>query len=233
MRKQHHPAMAAVGKPQKHRAGAKKSKKVSALGAAGGKSRPQLSAEDAELLAAADAVESEAVELPRRPLRKRQRAQGGEDSLGESAATATQSSASSSGPSDYKEKQSLFQTGTSFSKLGLARWLAESCEKLGMHHPTDIQVMSIPHILAGKNIAGNARTGSGKTAAYCLPILHHLSKDPYGVFALVLCPVRELAYQVTENFRALGQGIGIQVGEIVGGRDFSIQSQMIADRNHV
>eukprot|EP00438_Fugacium_kawagutii_P024046 Skav212909 [mRNA] locus=scaffold374:179912:180340:- [translate_table: standard] len=102
-----------------------------------------------------------------------------------------------------------------------------------MTYPTDIQTMCIPHVLAGKNLAGNARTGSGKTACYSMPILHHLSKDPYGVFALILVPVRELAFQVTENFRAMGQAINVKVGEIVGGRDFSIQSKMIADRTHV
>lgn len=128
---------------------------------------------------------------------------------------------------------SLFQTHTSFSKLGLARWLAEGCEKLNMHYPTDVQVMTIPPILAGRNVAGNAQTGSGKTACYCLPILHQLSKDPYGVFALILTPVRELAFQVSENFRALGKGIGVKVGEVVGGREMLFQSRMIAERAHV
>ncbi|CAJ1398236.1 unnamed protein product [Effrenium voratum] len=136
-------------------------------------------------------------------------------------------------PAPAAPRQSLFQTDVSFAKLGLARWIVDTCAKLGMAHPTDIQAMCIPPILAGKNIAGNARTGSGKTAAYSLPILHHLSKDPYGVFALVLVPVRELAFQVTENFRAMGQSIGVTVAEIVGGRDFSIQSQTIADRSHI
>merc|ERR1719284_513682 len=102
-----------------------------------------------------------------------------------------------------------------------------------MHYPTDIQVMCIPHVLAGKNLAGNARTGSGMTACYCLPILHHLSKDPYGVFMLILTPVRELAFQISENFRALGQSIGIQVAEVVGGREMLHQSKMIAERQHV
>ena len=138
-------------------------------------------------------------------------------------------------PAQDKEtpKQSLFQTDASFVRLGLANWIVQTCGKLGMNYPTDIQAMCIPHVLAGKNLAGNARTGSGKTACYSMPILHHLSKDPYGVFALVLVPVRELAFQVTENFRAMGQSINVKVGEIVGGRDFSIQSQMIADRTHV
>jgi ATP-dependent RNA helicase DDX49/DBP8 len=63
--------------------------------------------------------------------------------------------------------------------------------------------------------------------------LHHLSKDPYGVFALVLSPVRELAFQISENFRALGKTIGVQVAEVVGGREMLAQSKMIAERRHV
>ena len=130
-------------------------------------------------------------------------------------------------------EQKLFRTNTSFSKLGLAKWIVDTCGKLGMNYPTDIQAMAIPPVLSGKNIAGNARTGSGKTACYSLPILHFLSKDPYGIFALILVPVRELAFQVADNFRAMGQAIHVSVGEIVGGRDFSIQSRLIADRTHV
>mmetsp|Transcript_68001 Transcript_68001/g.189915 ORF Transcript_68001/g.189915 Transcript_68001/m.189915 type:complete len:625 (+) Transcript_68001:98-1972(+) len=127
----------------------------------------------------------------------------------------------------------LFKMGTTFAKLGLARWLVEACENMGMSHPTDIQEMCIPPILAGRNVAGNAKTGSGKTACFCLPSLHHLSKDPYGVFTLVLTPVRELAFQISENFGALGKGIGVQVAEVVGGREMLHQSKMIAERKHV
>jgi ATP-dependent RNA helicase DDX49/DBP8 len=102
-----------------------------------------------------------------------------------------------------------------------------------MVYPTDVQVMTIPPILAGRNVAGNAKTGSGKTACFCLPALHHLSKDPYGVFNLILTPVRELAFQISENYRALGQGVGVQVAEVVGGREMLHQSKMIAERKHV
>mmetsp|Transcript_87117 Transcript_87117/g.269721 ORF Transcript_87117/g.269721 Transcript_87117/m.269721 type:complete len:580 (-) Transcript_87117:66-1805(-) len=129
--------------------------------------------------------------------------------------------------------EALFQTNTTFAKLGLARWLVEGCEKLGMRYPTAIQAMCIPPVLAGKNVVGNSKTGSGKTACYCLPTLHHLSKDPYGVFALVITPVRELASQVAENFGALGRGIGVEVLEVVGGREMLYQGRMIAERRHV
>jgi len=122
---------------------------------------------------------------------------------------------------------------TSFAQLGLAPWLVKSCEKLGMRYPTAIQSMCIPPILAGRNVAGNAKTGSGKTACYCLPTLHYLSQDPFGIFTLVLLPVRELAFQVSENFKALGKGISVEAVEVVGGREMQFQSQMIAERKHV
>ena len=174
------------------------------------------------------AVPPDAAAPVQKPARKRRSAVANADKPGSPPAKAEATEAEVT-----ETKQTLFQTNASFSKLGLAKWIVQTCAKLGMNYPTDIQAMCIPAVLAGKNLAGNARTGSGKTACYSMPILHHLSKDPYGVFALILVPVRELAFQVTENFRAMGQAINVKVGEIVGGRDFSIQSKMIADRTHV
>eukprot|EP00933_Yihiella_yeosuensis_P053224 TRINITY_DN5140_c3_g1_i1.p1 TRINITY_DN5140_c3_g1~~TRINITY_DN5140_c3_g1_i1.p1 ORF type:complete len:576 (+),score=115.46 TRINITY_DN5140_c3_g1_i1:73-1728(+) len=234
--------MAAEGK-KKRKVGTKASKKVAKEK---NSSLAALSAEDKALLAAADAVEIESIGASSKKLsRKRQRAprtpvgtdasMEEDDGVEETRGTATSSSSRDvvrSGKAS-RPPQELFKANMVFSQLGLSRWLVEACGKLGMHHPTDIQAMCIPPVLAGKTVAGNAKTGSGKTACYCLPILHHLSKDPYGVYALILIPVRELAFQITESFKALGQGINVQVGEIVGGRDFSIQSQMIADRKHV
>ena len=62
--------------------------------------------------------------------------------------------------------------------------------------PTPVQFACIPPALAGRDIIGGAKTGSGKTMAFVLPILNKLSDDPYGIFALVLTPTRELAFQV-------------------------------------
>ena len=77
-----------------------------------------------------------------------------------------------------------------FAELGLCDWLCKSTLAMGFHRPFDIQRACIPAILAGKDVMGCAETGSGKTAAFALPILHHLSQDPYGVFAIVLTPTR-------------------------------------------
>lgn len=67
---------------------------------------------------------------------------------------------------------------------------------LGLRNPTAIQETCIPKILLGSDCIGCAKTGSGKTLAFALPILQKLSEDPYGIFALVLTPTRELAFQV-------------------------------------
>lgn len=70
----------------------------------------------------------------------------------------------------------------------------------------------------GKDCIGCAKTGSGKTAAFALPILHRLSEDPYGIFALVLTPTRELAFQIGDQFKALGKPMNVRVTVITGGR---------------
>ena len=78
----------------------------------------------------------------------------------------------------------------SFKALGLSDWLDRLCKSLGMTQPTEVQKGCIPSILKGRDVIGTAHTGSGKTAAFALPILQKLAQDPYGVYALVLTPTR-------------------------------------------
>jgi ATP-dependent RNA helicase DDX49/DBP8 len=66
-------------------------------------------------------------------------------------------------------------------------------------------------------VVGGAKTGSGKTAAFALPILQKLAQDPFGVFALILTPTRELAFQIAEQFRVLGEGVRLRQTVVVGG----------------
>ena len=82
------------------------------------------------------------------------------------------------------------QEPETFRQLGLNEWLDRVCASLGMQRPTEVQRGCIPAVLAGRNVIGVAHTGSGKTAAFALPILQKLARDPYGVFALVLTPTR-------------------------------------------
>lgn len=77
-----------------------------------------------------------------------------------------------------------------FRSIGLSEWLERLCKSLGMTQPTEVQIGCIPNILAGRDVIGTAHTGSGKTAAFALPILQQLAQDPFGVYALVLTPTR-------------------------------------------
>ncbi|XP_063770606.1 probable ATP-dependent RNA helicase DDX49 isoform X2 [Pseudophryne corroboree] len=85
----------------------------------------------------------------------------------------------------------------------------------------------------GRDCMGCAKTGSGKTAAFVLPILQKLSEDPFGIFCLVLTPTRELAYQIAEQFRVLGKPIGLKNSIIVGGMDMIAQALELSKKPHV
>uniref|UniRef100_A0A8C2WG31 RNA helicase n=1 Tax=Cyclopterus lumpus TaxID=8103 RepID=A0A8C2WG31_CYCLU len=97
-----------------------------------------------------------------------------------------------------------------FSSLGLSDWLVKQCKQLGVNKPTPVQENCIPAILEGRDCMGCAKTGSGKTAAFVLPVVQKLSEDPYGIFCLVLTPTRSLAYQIAEQFRVLGKPLGLR-----------------------
>ena len=122
---------------------------------------------------------------------------------------------------------------TSFQELGLGEFLQDALKSLSIHAPTDIQRACIPHILAGKNLIGSAKTGSGKTLTFALPIIQKLSEDPYGVFALILTPTRELAFQIAEQFRAIGESVRLKQAVIVGGMDMVSQGMELAKRPHI
>lgn len=120
-----------------------------------------------------------------------------------------------------------------FKGLGISEWLCNHIVSVGYTEPTEVQKHCIPPILAGRDCIGCAKTGSGKTAAFALPIVQKLSEDPYGVFALVITPARELAFQLTEQFHVFGKQIGIKTAVIVGGIDMMKQSLLVAQKPHV
>jgi len=99
--------------------------------------------------------------------------------------------------------------------------------------PTEVQAACIPPLLAGRDCIGNAKTGSGKTIAFALPILQRLSVDPYGLFALVLTPTRELAFQIADQFTVLGAPLSVRTAVIVGGMDMIAQAIELNNRPHV
>jgi ATP-dependent RNA helicase DeaD len=106
---------------------------------------------------------------------------------------------------------------TTFAELGLSKPLLDSIEHLGYKHPTPIQEQTIPALLAGKDVMGQAQTGTGKTAAFGLPMLEYVDPEDPEVQALVLTPTRELCIQVTQALRAYGENRGIEVVAVFGG----------------
>ncbi|KAK6430171.1 ribosomal RNA processing protein [Oleoguttula sp. CCFEE 5521] len=121
----------------------------------------------------------------------------------------------------------------SFADLGVTDSLCEACVALGYTAPTAIQSESIPLALSGKDIIGLAETGSGKTAAFALPILQALLNNPQPMFGLVMAPTRELAYQISQQFEALGSLINVKCAVLVGGMDMVPQAIALGKRPHI
>ncbi|HKP85109.1 MAG TPA: DEAD/DEAH box helicase [Blastocatellia bacterium] len=107
-------------------------------------------------------------------------------------------------------------TLNNFNKLGLCGPLTTILEKLEITEPTEIQTKAIPPALAGRNLAVSAETGSGKTAAFLLPIIERL-KQPGTMRALVLAPTRELALQIEANAKSYGRAARLRTVAVVGG----------------
>ena len=124
-------------------------------------------------------------------------------------------------------------TPTTFAALGLSEPLCEATAKMKFKAPSAIQCEAIPWALKGRDIIGLAETGSGKTAAFALPVLHKLLEKPQPLFALAVAPTRELAFQIGEQFEALGSVIGVKCAVAVGGVDMVQQAIVLAKRPHV
>ena len=113
-------------------------------------------------------------------------------------------------------------TSPSFDSLGLAEPILRNLAQAGFAQPTPIQAGAIPSLMAGRDLLGIAQTGTGKTAAFALPILHRLAADPirvkpYGARALILAPTRELAVQIETEFRRFSASLRLKSAIILGG----------------
>ncbi|CAG7848306.1 ATP-dependent rRNA helicase RRP3 {ECO:0000305} {ECO:0000250/UniProtKB:P38712} [Serendipita indica DSM 11827] len=122
---------------------------------------------------------------------------------------------------------------TPFNTLGLIPELLQTVEALGYKNATSIQAQAIPSALQDRDIIGVAKTGSGKTAAFALPILQKWWEDPKPLYACILAPTRELAYQIQKQFEALGANLGVRCCCIVGGLDIMAQKVALAKRPHI
>merc|ERR1719350_603343 len=151
-------------------------------------------------------------------------------SSSESDSVVTQNTEDVEEPSITHHKEVSNKT---FAELGLVDVLCEACEKVGWKKPSRIQEEAIPVALSGKDVIGLAETGSGKTGSFALPILHALLETPQRMFALILTPTRELAFQISEQFEALGASIGVKCAVVVGGMDMVSQAIILAKKPHV
>jgi len=120
-----------------------------------------------------------------------------------------------------------------FENLGLHRHILRALDEEGYEAPSDIQARAIPEVLAGRDLIGTAQTGTGKTAAFAVPLLNQLQlqapRRPGAIRVLVLTPTRELAQQVEGSFRAYGRHLPMRTACVVGG--VSMENQVRALRN--
>jgi ATP-dependent RNA helicase DDX47/RRP3 len=121
----------------------------------------------------------------------------------------------------------------SFRELGLVETLCDACQRIGYEVPTSIQSQSIPLALQGRDIIGVAETGSGKTAAFILPILQALISSPQSFHTLILVPTRELAQQIAHVVEALGSIIAVKCVLLIGGVDLVSQAIGLGKKPHV
>lgn len=112
---------------------------------------------------------------------------------------------------------------TSFADLGLSGPVLAAVQELGYETPTPIQAATIPALLAGRDVVGLAQTGTGKTAAFALPILSRLDRTAATPQVLVLAPTRELAVQVSEAFERYAGDSGARVLAVYGGQGYAVQ----------
>ena len=123
---------------------------------------------------------------------------------------------------------------TSFESLGLPAPLLKALAAEGYTVPTPIQAQAIPHVMVGRDLQGIAQTGTGKTAAFALPILHRLMSNPRpaprrGARVLVLSPTRELASQIADSFRAYGRNTPLRTALMFGGVPKPRQAKAVAN----
>ncbi|UUM32518.1 DEAD/DEAH box helicase [Vibrio japonicus] len=125
---------------------------------------------------------------------------------------------------------------STFQQLGLCPSLLDTLEKLGFNQPTPVQQYAIPHVLEGKDVLAGAQTGTGKTAAFGLPLIQTLlesdvKRDPQSndVLALILVPTRELAQQVFDNLIEYASGTDLNIVTAYGGTSMNVQTRNLAN----
>ena len=121
----------------------------------------------------------------------------------------------------------------SFEKMKLEKWILKIIKYLSYKEPTEVQKYVIPQILKDKSVIAISKTGTGKTASFCLPILSELSKNPFGLYAIILEPTRELVLQVEEKLKLFSTGFNLRMCSIIGGEDYTTQLKELDKIPHI
>jgi len=121
----------------------------------------------------------------------------------------------------------------SFDDMKLEKWIKKVIAYLSYKNPTIVQKYIIPQILNDKSVIAVSKTGTGKTASFCLPILSELSKDPYGLYSIILEPTRELVIQVEEKLKLFSTGFNLRMCSIIGGEDYTTQLKELDKIPHI
>src|SRR5215211_4886391 len=127
----------------------------------------------------------------------------------------------------------LWRPMSTFADLGLSGPALRSLAHLGYERPTPIQEQAIPPLLEGRDVIGQAQTGTGKTAAFGLPMIEYADPSDPSVQALVLTPTRELCIQVTQALRAYGEHRDVDVVATFGGAPIRTQQAQLRDGGHI
>ncbi|HEY2716942.1 MAG TPA: DEAD/DEAH box helicase [Solirubrobacterales bacterium] len=122
---------------------------------------------------------------------------------------------------------------TAFKDLGLSPAIQQALDELGFVEPSPIQEEAIPELLAGHDVIGQAQTGTGKTAAFGLPLLQYLDPEDPEVQAIVLTPTRELCIQVTQALRSYAEHLDVNVVAVFGGAPIRSQQSQLRSGAHV
>lgn len=122
---------------------------------------------------------------------------------------------------------------TTFYEMGLSAPIVKATDNMGFEEATPIQERTIPLLMDGRDVIGQAQTGTGKTAAFGIPMVEKIEKGSSKVEGLVVTPTRELAVQVAEEINRIGQYKGIRALPIYGGQDIKRQIKALGSKPQI
>ena len=133
---------------------------------------------------------------------------------------------------DLKEEKT-YESEITFDQMDLSPELKANILKKGFEKPTQIQEEAIDHLIEGKDLLGIANTGTGKTAAFLIPIIEQLLRNGRNFQSLIVLPTRELALQVKQEFKSISKGLGLYASSFIGGTPVSKDFAKLRRKNHL